>query len=605
LGRLYALPEALVEDETLSAILFMPTHRLSQEIVRYLKIRIAQKKGLKYWKHFDYENGFLQSGLKRELLEKEVYHVDSLNEKECPYYDELVSGYRHHWTFNKDTCQDCEKKAYCRFISHEERAPLSRIIVATHHEYDAFYEAPHICKWFKEGLDKEEEAVERDFFALAEDFIFSRCYQPLTLDKANTKEFLTKSTEFLSPFEKAGKALGHMDRLLKEIEKCDQTAITPPVDATFTFPDALVKDWQQAFHHRHLSIPEALHDMGRVEDYLQWIEHAIRLGVVVERDNRSLWVHLPNPKVYSLSKRPAHCFFDATMPEDRFLGKKLKGVPFEKVSLEVRPFWRIRVTQHGEIDLPGKGEKDKEQEVKQFVRHLLGEQGADHRYLFVASDRVMKGYLKGLLEEEYPELNPVVVPFEGLDHSSDRAKDCDIAVVLGGFVPSEGVEGAMALEWIRESLSEDGCTAASTLWTWDQATGQRLYKDDYAAVGQLAASLRRSEQRRALALTRYILHDVDFYLLSKEPVSAYEPFLPLDETDEPGAETAAHRFRRSDSKYEQVKEAVFDWLKQNDAATVTQIHRNTGIRRGTVGEHLKQMEEENVLVRKGKKYVLP
>ncbi|MDY6953994.1 MAG: hypothetical protein SWE60_21020, partial [Thermodesulfobacteriota bacterium] len=40
LGRLYALPEALVEDETLSAILFMPTHRLSQEIVRYLKIRI-------------------------------------------------------------------------------------------------------------------------------------------------------------------------------------------------------------------------------------------------------------------------------------------------------------------------------------------------------------------------------------------------------------------------------------------------------------------------------------------------------------------------------------------------------------------------------------
>ena len=164
----------------------------------------------------------------------------------------------------------------------------------------------------------------------------------------------------------------------------------------------------------------------------------------------------------------------------------------------------------------------------------------------------------------------------------------------------------MALEFIRERLSGNGCTPTeSTLWSWEEATGERVYKDDYAVVGQLAKSLRFSEQRRALALTRYILHDVDFFILAKDPVSDYEPFLPLGETGESGAETAPPRFRRSDSKYQQVKQVVLDWLKENDAATVTQIHRNTGIRRGTVGEHLKQMEKENAVVRKGKKYFLP
>ncbi|MDY6989526.1 MAG: hypothetical protein SWQ30_15880 [Thermodesulfobacteriota bacterium] len=606
LGRAYALPEALVEDEALSAIIFMPTHSLCQEVVRYLKIRIAQKKGLRYWKHFEYEDGFLKSGLKRELLEKEVYYVDSLNEKECPHYDELVSGYRHHWTFNKDRCEDCEKKAYCRFISHQERAPLSRIVVATHHEYDPFYEEPSICKWLKNGVDGKEDAVDRDILAFAEDFIFSKCYQPLVLDMAEAEDFLTRATEFLSPFDKAGKATSHMDRLLQEIHTCDHTAITPPVNPTFRLPNGMVKDWKNSFHHPHLSMPQSLHDMGRVEDYLQWIENAIRLGVVVERTNRSLLVYFPNPKAYDLSKLPAHTFFDATMPEDRLVERKLENVRFEHMALDVKPFWRIKVTQNGKTDWPGKSEGEKEQEVKQFVHDLLREQGKDHRYFFVASETIVMGYLKGFLEQECPELDPVVVSYGGLDRGGDNAKHCDIAVVLGGFRPSEGVEIAMALEFIRGTLPGQGCTAAeSTLWAWEEATGERVYKDDYAVVGQLAKSLRFSEQRRALALTRYIGHDVDFFILAKDPVSDYDPFLPLGETDASGAETVPPRFRRSDSKYQQVKQAVFDWLQENDAATVTQIHRNTGIRRGTVGEHLKQMEEENAVVRKGKKYILP
>jgi hypothetical protein len=35
---------------------------------------------------------------------------------------------------------------------------------------------------------------------------------------------------------------------------------------------------------------------------------------------------------------------------------------------------------------------------------------------------------------------------------------------------------------------------------------------------------RLSEQRQALARTRYIYHDVDFYIISKDRVTEYEPF---------------------------------------------------------------------------------
>jgi hypothetical protein len=606
LGRGYALPEALVDNEALAAIVFMPTHELCQEMVRYLKIRIAQKKGLKYWNHFEVEGGFADRNLKRELLEKEVYHVDALNEKECPYYDALIAEYGHDWTFNKDTCEDCEKKAYCRFISHQERAPLSRIIVATHNEYDPFYEQPGICKWFKKGMERKEDAVERDIFACAEDFVFSRCYQPLVLDKEQTEAFLTRSTALVSNFDKADQVLGHVDRLLKEINACDHTAITPAVDATFRIPNPLIQEWKEFFHHPHLSIPETLHGVARVEDYLHWIEHAIRLGVVVERNNGSPLVYFPNPKAYHLLHLPAHVFFDATMPEAPLVEEKLQDVQFEQTTLNVKPFWRVTVTQKAPIDLPSKREGEKEQAVKEFVHDLVRERGKDHRYLFVAPETIIEGYLRGFLEQEYPDLHPVAVSYEGFESGRDHAKECDIAVVLGSYLSPEGVEIAMALGWIRDTLPDVRCIPTeSTLWTWEESTGHRAYNNDYAVVGQLATTLRHSKQRQALALTRYILHDVDFYVLSKDRVSDYEPLVRFGETAESGKEALPSRFRRSDSKYEQVKQAVFDWLKENDAATVTQIHRKTGIRRGTVGEHLKQMEKENVVVRKGKKYVLP
>ena len=109
----------------------------------------------------------------------------------------------------------------------------------------------------------------------------------------------------------------------------------------------------------------------------------------------------------------------------------------------------------------------------------------------------------------------------------------------------------------------------------------------------------------SVARTQYLFHEVDFYVVSKDPISDYAPFLPKAETQQYRSDIFLPRLQRSDSKFEKIKQAVFDWLSEHDSATVTTIHRQTGIRRGTGADHLSGLEDAGLLVREGKKYRLP
>ena len=129
--------------------------------------------------------------------------------------------YRRDWTVRTDTCDECEKKVRCRFISHWEKAPLSRIVIATHHEYDQFYEQSDIRKWFKYGYGKKGDAVPRHFFIVAGDFVLSKCYQPMALDEDDIKTFSGKFTELLSTYDDARQATRKIQMVLEQIKQCD------------------------------------------------------------------------------------------------------------------------------------------------------------------------------------------------------------------------------------------------------------------------------------------------------------------------------------------------------------------------------------------------
>ena len=188
LGKTYSIIEALTENPDLSAVIFMPTNRLCEEIVQKLNIKMLSKQGLEHWRYP--ENLFPDMKLKRDLfMKKQVYFADGINEEECPHFNEIVERYRENWIKKADLCEGCEYKARCRFISHWKRAPLSRIVVTTHHQYDYFYQQSGIRKWFKYGYERKDEAVPRDVFIVDEDLVLSKCYQPIGLDYEAVKAF--------------------------------------------------------------------------------------------------------------------------------------------------------------------------------------------------------------------------------------------------------------------------------------------------------------------------------------------------------------------------------------------------------------------------------
>ena len=92
------------------------------------------------------------------------------------------------------------EKVACRFILHDEKAPLSRIIITTHHQYDRFYNNQEIKKWYKKGCENKTDAVERDLFIVDEDMVISQCYQPFYVEYQELQTFLTTVRDFIDQY---------------------------------------------------------------------------------------------------------------------------------------------------------------------------------------------------------------------------------------------------------------------------------------------------------------------------------------------------------------------------------------------------------------------
>lgn len=617
LGKTCSIIEALVENTALSAVIFMPTNRLCKEVAAKLKLKIALKRGLKYWEYFQREKSLLYWDLKREFLEKEVYLADGISKDQCPYFTEIMERYRENWTKMRDICKGCEKRRACGFLLHEKKAPESRIVVTTHQQYGRFYQVTSIRKWLKNGLDTNDGVVPRDVYIVDEDMVLSHCYQPIGLNREEIADLCTTLTGFLSDFGENQQVEDKIKRLFGQSGMPGKTSIIPPVDPDFEFSKAIVEKWDETFSDQTMFVPEYVDSSKTVVNHLELIQNALRLGVVVEKGSRSTHRHgkgekekiemvfLPNPKTLDLSELPPHVFFDCTRLDDKFLKKKVRHVDFERMRIDVKPRWQLRVWQNQNTDLPQRWIPRDEPNVKKFVRELFDELGKNHQFFFVTTKAIREGYLDDFLEQEYQQLAPLVVHYGNLN-GFNKAKACDVGIMLGSSIPSNGVEIATALEFLQDKLPKNQITPTSPdLWTWNKRNGQRVYKEEYAIVGELARSVRFCEQRQAIASTRYLFHDVRFYILSKDPVCEYEPFLTKTETDQYRADIFPPKPTRSDSKYEQVKEAVFELVGKHNLATEMEIHHRTGISRTTLRKHLKRMLDEGLIVRAGTKYKRP
>lgn len=674
IGKTYSIVKVLGQNPDLSAVIFMPTVRLCQQMVQALKSEIVDNNPTirhNYENITEIEEAVDEDGniitddiagapfeiFTREFLEREAYFVDGINKRECPYYAEIIERYHKNWISKHDICKECKNKKGCRFVLHPVKAPLSRVIVTTHHQYDRFCQDTRFHKWFKDEYGKKNEATTRDVFIVDEDLILSQCYQPIGIDGQDIGHFTAILIEFLPAAleddqkntairalqtmlllrtiqadedvqtlqaTQALQEIGNLNliretqlpeienkihRLFSQTNMPEKTSVIPPVDPDFSFPNEIKKRWSQILPDQLAIVPDYLEQSEAVANYLEMIESGLRYGLVVQKFNGRDRVYFANRKSYDLSNLPPHVFFDGTKIPDKLLEKKLRGVKLEHTVIDVKPLWRLRAFQNVNTDLPRRLLQKHEPNVKQFVHDLVHQLGANRRYFFLTKKALRTGYLEAFLKTlqyEVPEFNYVLGHFGYLRGIND-ANECDIGVMLGSYNPSDAVEIAMALEFIQDKLPNKITATENNLWKWKDRNSVRRYESDYSDVQHLADALRHNEHRQGIARTRYLFHDVDFYVVSKDPVADYEPFLSKTETDQYRADIFPPRSRRPDSKYEQVKEAVLDWLKEHDSTTVTEVSRQmTGIsRRHTVKDHLDEMCREGLLRRDGKKYKLP
>jgi len=625
IGKTYSITEVLSSDDNLSAVIFLPTNRLCHEVASELKMKICQKRGLPL-EEKDFEKGEspFDLRLKREYLENEVYWADGINEKECLHFHEIVKRYRDNWIKKIDLCGKCEINADCRFISHWKKAPLSRIVITSHQQYDHFHKQPNIRKWFKHGYDNRDMAVSRDFFIIDEDLVLSQCYQPIGLYPEQVTAFVSTITNFIEDFDDSREITNKIDILLAQINKCGTTSLVRPIDPEFTIPRYIVKAWEDSFYYQPAIIPEWLDWSEAVGNHLEIIENAIRLGFTVRKHKQTItdkhgddveievhMVYFPNPKSYDLSKLPPHIFFDGTKIDDDFLSKKLQNIKFKPMNIKIKPLWRLRVWQNINTDLTKKGIPTDKAKVETLIRDLIAERGRDHKYFLITIKEIRERYLNQFLDREFPYLAPVIVHYGNLK-GINEANECRVGIMLGSFLLSDAVEIAMAMEFIQDQIPKKQITKTyGKLWKWKETNTVRVYEDDYADVGELSKTLRHSEQRQAIARTRYLFHDVDFYILSKDLVSDYELFLPQAETDQYRADLFKPRKRRSDAdeKCDEIMEKVKDWLYRlgHDTVNAIDLYENyDNVRRQTAGKYLPEIADELGLIKVGKnKYGFP
>ena len=240
---------------------------------------------------------------------------------------------------------------------------------------------------------------------------------------------------------------------------------------------------------------------------------------------------------------------------------------------------------------------EEKEHVKKFVSDLVGELGDKNKFLFLSTKTTKTNYLEEYVKELLPQDHRVIGHYGNLRGIND-AKDCNIVFMLGSYLPSDAVEIAMAIGLIQDKLPANSITETENyFWKWMKTNSCRVYTKDYKIIQELAEAYRFSEHRQAMARARYLNHDVDFYVLSKDRIKKYEKH-PVKMFDEQfRADLFPPRKKRSDTKYPDFVNYVYDWFKTHKTLKQRDIYENENydISKGTVSDHIKTMHEEGLL----------
>jgi hypothetical protein len=608
-GKTYSIAKVLAERTNLSAVIFMPTLKLCRKLIDEIKgnivsnnpsvindypgdefeFPICDSEGEYITDEFD----FPIMTFMPDFLENEVFLADGINKHECIHFDKIIKRYSLNWIQKGDICRYCAKNNECRFLEHDKKSLKARIVITTHRQYDHFINSKTLKLWATDG--DPDNGVPRDLFVVDEDIVISKCYQPYSLSTKDLDNFIRLITGFITDFEFDDDINVKLNLLLGQVFNCKKSSFVKPIDPEFSFSEDIRETWKEEYPHIHRIFPEDDSEPIFVGNHLDVIENGIKFGFVVQKHGKVHKIHFNNSTSYDLSNLPPHVFFDGTMLAPEFLEHKLKGVEFKKTTIEVKSLWNFRVKQNINTDITKTAVLSDQPLVEELITDLLTELGPKNKYLFLSNKTVKSVYLEKFLEKTFPGYFCPMGYFFNLRGIND-AQDCNVGIMLGSALPSDAIEVAMAIELIQDKLPDRSKTELeNNFWVWEGSKGHRSYKDKYKIIELLAKAYRLSEQRQAMARSRYLFHDVDFYVLSKDRVAEYEPYAEV--IDEHFGENLFKPRRKPPNKYPDFVKYVYDWFESHKTMQLTDIYKNQkyDISKGPARIHAKRMLKEGLL----------
>lgn len=566
---------------------------------------------------------------KKDFLNSEVYYLEGINKDECLHFEEIVELYKNLYFKKNNICRKCEIYDNCRFIiryqsnqnksiedqskhKHIYEIIKSRIIVTTHHQYHNVFNNKIFHRWNNQRKIKYDEMPLRDMFIIDEDIVLSQLYKPVTLDIPSFKKFIGTIDDYLVGHEISAETHHIIHSLYTKLTTCEKTSIIKGIDPDFYFSKNIHEAWEKSFNNQFLIIPEYIESDKTIGNYLRPLEQSIRFGAVVEKwkmskDYETHKIHLPNPRSYNLSDAPPHVFFDGTMLEPKFLEHKLKGVEFNNnIKINVNIPWELNVYQNTNSDLPARKVSKNQANIQKLLVETINQLPIDKKIFIITTKIIYNTYLNDFVTKNFHP-DRIVCGYFGNIRGLNNAENCNVCIMLGSFSPSDAVEIAMAIEFIgQNSLKKPITVAEGNLWAWKNKNFVRNYNNKFSVVGEMAKAYRHSEHRQALARTRYLNHNVDFYIISKDPVSEYDPYLTSIKDNQFRADLFPIRKKREDGRknYNKIQSLVFEYLKVYEKITPTKIERIFGIGRHTAAKHLKEMVADGHLIMEKMSYKL-
>jgi hypothetical protein len=568
--------------------------------------------------------------------------IEGITDVNCPEYGNITGARQLNKNIKPTACNRCgrKKRGECETWNQKWQSWQSRILVACHAQYEAFYRLDCVKYWYNH---KNNSWQMRDFFIVDENILDKHLFELPSIDLGEFKQYHLIFNKYrrsgLAAFKKA------INRIEEVITLRDESLFIPVIDKDLNLSKdenkLLKRLLKRGYEREKLRMP--------AKNLTNLLCMAIRNGCAYDEYSGNIYCGNDKEVKFPLGDNvPFHIFFDATNVPDYLMHSIFPGGPraIIRMTLDISPLGELRLFHTNNSDLPRGRVKEFIRRLEIYCKNIINEHGTRARYFLVTTgqdekSKIFRGYehfienifkdkgikvLKKKKDTEESEANEITASdndrfeynynYAVLRHFGDLrgtnvAKDCDIGLLLGKYKSPDAVEVVWSIPYLdNEAISAIGEEDYILIADMKEKTyiGDDYvyrYRAPFERINMIAEWKRNSENEQALGRTRFLFHPVIFYAVTKDSIKDYDLFKNHAdrikyETDSFGISLFAEK---GDSMYIFSEEAIDATLKHETKFTSKEIQEKASKRcisldlkppvETTIRKHIRKYIEEH------------